>query len=110
MSTTSSEGIYSVTLPKFDGSDATLTGAALKKITVTFPQYPLNEQVIQDINTAFKMNGGDPSTLPKLPSTIGGDVDFIVGIKYLRYHPKQIFQLPSGLTIYHSIFKALTKV
>ena len=29
----------------------------------------------------------------------------MIGIKYLRYHPEKIFQLPSGLTIYRSIFK-----
>ena len=28
----------------------------------------------------------------------------MVGVKYLRYHPKLIFQLPSGLGIYESPF------
>ena len=26
-------------------------------------------------------------------------------IKYLHYHPQKIFQMPSGLTIYESVFK-----
>ena len=34
----------------------------------------------------------------------GGGVDFMVGAKYMRYHPTQIFTLPSGLTIYKSPF------
>ena len=104
VSTSSSEGIFSVKLPKFDGSNVTLTGVSLGKITATFPQYPLNRQVKHDIHMAYKNNGGNPLTLPVVSPTVGGDVDFMVGIKYLRYHPKQIFQLPSGLTIYESVF------
>jgi len=50
-------------------------------------------------------DGGNSTDLPILPQSVVGDVDFMVGIKYLRYHPKPIFQLPSGLTIYESIFK-----
>ena len=93
-------------LPKYDGSDATMTGVSLEKITLTFPEYPLDGSVIKDIHTAYTKTGGNPSTLPTLPPIIGGDVDFMVGIKYLRYHPQQVFQLPSGLTIYQSIFKS----
>ena len=29
----------------------------------------------------------------------------MIGIKYLRYYPEKIFQLPSGLSIYKSWFK-----
>ena len=29
----------------------------------------------------------------------------MLGIKYLRYYPEKVFQLPSGLTIYRSWFK-----
>ena len=36
---------------------------------------------------------------------VGGDTDFMIGIKYLRYYPQVIFQLPSGLTIYKSLFR-----
>ena len=97
--------VYAVTIPTFDGFEATLTGISLDKITSTFPTYHLNSQVEQDIHNAFKSEGGDPSTLPKLPPTIGGDVDFMIGIKYLRYHPKLIFQMPSGLSIYQSVFR-----
>ena len=58
--------------------------------------------VIKDIHTAYTNTGGNPSTLPTLPSIIGGDVYFMVGIKYLRYYPQQVFQPPSGLNIYQS--------
>ena len=105
VTTLSSKGIFSVKLPTFDDSNVTLTGVALDKITSTFPEYPLRGQIEDDVHDAFRRSGGDTSTLPRLPSSVGGNVDFMVGIKYLRYHPKTIFQLPSGLTIYESIFK-----
>ena len=58
-----------------------------------------------DITKAYKDAGGDARTLPKIPKSVGGEIDFIIGIKYLRYYPKMIFQLPSGLTIYESVFE-----
>ena len=48
--------------------------------------------------------GGIANDLPHLPKCAGGDVDFMIGSKYLRYHPEPIFTLPSGLTIYKSPF------
>ena len=82
-----------------------MTGICLENITATFPSYPIIGKVQEDINNAYQQQCGDPSKLPKLPRSIGGDVDFMIGIKYLRYHPKQVFQLPSGLTIYESMFE-----
>ena len=49
-------------------------------------------------------SGGDVKKLPSVPPQVGGDVDFKIGIKYLRYFPQIIFQMPSGLTIYNSNF------
>ena len=61
--------------------------------------------VEDDIRDAYIQSGGDDSNLPQLPSYVGGETDFLIGIKYLRYHPEIVFQLPSGLTIYRSLFK-----
>ena len=36
---------------------------------------------------------------------MGGETDFMIGIKYLKYFPKEAFKLPSGLTIYESFFQ-----
>jgi len=103
--TKSSKGIYSVKIPTYNNQIALFTGACLPNITTTFPKYPLDGQVQLDIFKAYRQQGGDINNLPKLPSSVGGDVDMMIGIKYLRYHPEPIFQLPSGLTIYKSIFK-----
>ena len=101
ITTNSPHGIYSVSLPLHDGSTATFTGACLDQVTSTFPTYQLSA-IEQEIHQKFD---GDVRTLPRLPSTVGGEVDFIIGIKYFRYYPEIVFQLPSGLTIFRSKFK-----
>ena len=97
-------GIYKVQLPSFNGSEATFSGVCMDQITVKFPQYPLKGKVEDDIKDAYRREGNDPRYLPNLPKFVGGNTDFMLGIKYLRYYPEKIFQLPSGLTIYKSWF------
>ena len=104
---TTPHGIYTVRLPLRNGGDALMTGMCLEEITATFPAYPLKGKVTDDIKKAYHSEGGNVKDLPKLPAVVGGSVDFMIGIKYLRYHPKQIFQLPSGLTIYESVFAGI---
>ena len=60
---------------------------------------------MQDIISSYKNSGGNPSDLPKVPVSVGGNIDFMIGIKYLRHHPKLVYQLPSGLLINESMFK-----
>jgi len=99
----SQHGIYSVFLPLFDESNASFTGVCLDKVTSTLPIHDLQE-VERDVYQEYDRNFGDCSNLSKLPRFIGGDVDFIIGVKYLRDYPEKIFQLNSGLTIYRSAF------
>ena len=76
ITTESPYGEYIVKLPLHDDeAEATFVGACLEKITQTFPQYPLQGAVEQDIRAAFIANGGQVENLPKLPKTVGGDVD-----------------------------------
>ena len=103
--TTAQHGAYTVRLPTHDGDDVELTGVCLDRITSSFPEYPIQGKVEDDIRAAFIKEGGNPDDLPRLPKySAGGEVDFMIGIKYLRYHPEKVFQLPSGLTIYRSSF------
>jgi len=101
----SNNGIYTVNLPLANGKDAAMTGVCLDKLTHEFPIYKLDGDVIKDLQNGFKQIGGDPKKLPLVPADVGGSVDFMIGIHYLRYHPKFVFQLPSGLTIFESHFK-----
>ena len=107
LSTESPFGIYSVNLPLHNGRNTLLSGVCLAKITDDLPQYPLREQVENDIQNAYLESGGNIEDLPKLPEMVGGKINFIIGIKYLRYHPEKTFQMLLGLTIYKSVFKNL---
>ena len=98
-------GIYKVKIPLHDGRDAVMSGIVLDNVTNAFPKYPLSGEVESDIHKAYSARGNDPSMLPKLPDCVGGETDLMIGIKYLKYFPESIFQLPNGLTIYKSIFR-----
>ena len=101
--TESNHGIYSLKIPLYNGQIATLSGICLDKITSDFPIYPLAD-VERELHESYKSIGGNLYTLPKLAKSVGGEADIMLGVKYLRYHPKPIFQLPSGLCIYESMF------
>ena len=102
--TESQHGIYQVRIPLHNGKNAVLTGVCLDQITRSFPLYPMQGKIQNDIIDEYVKSGGIASELPNLPKCVGGDVDFMIGSKYLRYHPEPIFALPSGLTIYKSPF------
>ena len=105
ITTTSPYGEYDVNLHLASGEPITLTGIAFEKVTEQFPMYPLQGKIEEDIRKAFQESGGNLFFLPNLPAFVGGETDIMIGIKYLRYFPVQVFQLVSGLTIYHSQFQ-----
>ena len=80
-----------------------MSGMCLESINGKFPMYPLNTEVKNDIEREYKASGGNVSSLPLLPRCVGGEVDFMIGSKYLMYYPEKIFRLPSGLTIWHHL-------
>ena len=100
----SPHGIYEISLPLYNGNTAKIKGVALDNVTNEFPEYILNTRIEQDIRSAFQSKGGDVMKLPRLPRSVGGKVDIMIGIKYNKYIPTEIFKLPSGLTIYESPF------
>ena len=97
-------GEWSVTLPMYNGEDISMRGICLDRITSEFPTYPL-KKLQNDIHHHFGLEGGDPETLPKLPASVGGETDIMIGIQYLKIHPKPKFTLPNGFTIFESFFK-----
>jgi len=102
--TESTLGTFNVKLPMFNGQHASLTGTCLKSITTEFPRYPLSE-VMDDIQRSFASNINNAIQLPQPSSSIGGEVHLMIGVKYLRYHPRLVHQLTSGLGIYESVFQ-----
>ena len=101
----SQHGIYKDNLPLYNGIQATMSGVCLDNITSKCPLYPQQGKVLNDIIKAYKDVGGDARTVPKIPKSVGGEINFMSGTKCLRYYPRMIFQLPSGLTIYESVFE-----
>ena len=97
-------GIYRIQIPVRGGYEAQISGTCMDKITEKFPMYPLDGRVEQDIKTAY-INAGGKGKLPSLEPEVGGETDFMFGGAYLRYFPKEVFRLPSGLTIYESVFE-----
>ena len=97
-------GYYGVKLP-VSGGQALLSGICLDMITQPFSLYPLKGDVERDIKSAFLRSGGNPATLPTLEPSVGGSTNFMLGAKYNRYFPREIFRMSSGLSIYQSYFR-----
>ena len=99
------EGVYKITLPLLKGKEATMSGLCLDKVTGSFPEFSL-KTVEKDIQEHYRKFGKCPDgKLPRLPGKVGGETDIMIGIKYLKYFPKEIHKLPNGLTIYEAMFK-----
>ena len=85
------------------GKDINVSGVCLDKVTTEFPKYNLHE-VQKGIIKEYEAKRINRKDLPKLPKFVGGTTDIMLGITYLKYFPKPVFELPSGLTIYKSEF------
>ena len=96
-------GIYRLRLNLHDGKDINVSGVCLDKVTTEFPKYKLHE-VQKDIIKEYEAKRINWKDLPELPKFVGGTTDIMLGITYLKYFPKPVFELPSGLTIYISEF------
>jgi hypothetical protein len=46
-------------------------------------------------------------SIPNIDAEVGGqEVDILLGIRYLKYFPKLLFTLPSGLQVYRAVLKS----
>ena len=90
--TISEHGAYSICLPLKNGKYITMSGICLDRVTTDFCKFPL-ENVECDIHTACKNEGGSSllKSLPKLPSSVGGDTGILIGSKYLKIHPQKVW-------------------
>jgi hypothetical protein len=87
---------------------ATITGLRMPHVTTPFPVMQLME-AWQDACAQAKKD--QPSlTLPTVDAEIGGrEVDILLGIKYIKYFPKLVYTLPSGLQVYRAVLKSATR-
>ena len=81
-----------------------MSGLCLDRVTGKFPKYPL-DKVESDFYTKEVKIKRFSGELPKLPKEVGGEVDIMIGIQYLKYHPREIATLETGLTLYRSSFE-----
>ena len=100
--TISEYGIYKITLPVTDGKTALLCGLVLDQVPCTFQTYKFEGKVKHDINK-FHKKCGMSRVLPGLSNKVGGETDILIGFKYLKYFPREVMHLPSGLTDYESV-------
>ena len=99
----SEHGVYTLTLSTHDGEDVDVSGICMDTVTGDIPTYPLCDVEIS-IHEEYKKIGKDPADLPRLPKSVGGPTDILMGVQYLRYFPKEKYELPCGLRIYESCF------
>ena len=89
-----------------NATEAIMSGLCLDKVTAVFPKYPLHKVEKNVQGLCLKLGGQELiNKLPKCPKEVGGETDFMIGIKYFKYFAKEVFKLPSGLTIYESFFR-----
>ena len=98
-------GWYSVILPLSDGTDATFSGLCLDRVTADLPRFTLKD-VENDVIRMCQEQGGTAlvKSLPKLPAEIGGETHILLGIKYKRYLPVDVWVSETGLTLSESRF------
>ena len=91
------------TLPLIDGKRrATITALVMPQVTAPFPIWDLTEAT-EELYEAWKEDVGT-RPMPKPPQMIGGtEIDIMLGIKYLKWFPRILYQLNDGLAIYRTV-------
>ena len=94
-------------LPLADGSgNAEFNALQLDDVSHEFPLWS-NTEAWNEINDTYKKKR-KKSKLIKTDQTTGGqEVDIMLGMRYKKYFPTLIYQLPCGLGIYKSRFKSI---
>ena len=95
-----SEAEWSAVLPLADGSFQPVRGLVLNEITGEMPQIDLSEVVKQ-----VKKELGSKASHIKLPNSVGGVVDMILGLQYAKIYPKPIHTFENGLTLFETMLK-----
>ena len=93
-------GLWSICLPNISGENVVITGVCMEKVTSEFPEYHL-----ADVEGEIRQKC---DTIPKLSNVVGGETDILLGSKYLRFHPREVWRCEeSGLTVSDSVFSSV---
>ena len=78
--------------PTEDGEvDACMSGLCLETVTKAFPEVFL-KTAFDELKDKWD-SLGNKGDLPKLPQSVGGETDIIIGSQYLKFHPKLVFEV-----------------
>ena len=97
-------GVYSVRLPLVNGLEANMCGVCVDDVTAPFPRYNLKKVEKNFMDKIAKTDTDLLTKVPTLPNEVGGKVDIMIGKHYLKYFPREVARLESGLTLYTSLF------
>lgn len=99
------DGFWRIILPLHSGENAILSGLCLPKITSDFPTYTLTD-VVQDVQGRINALGRPElaAAIPNFSTNVGGGTDILLGSRYKRYFPKEVYEFEDGLSILKSVF------
>ena len=74
----------------------------MERVVGTMPYYKL-KPVLAEMKRSVRNN----KLLQELciPAKLGGELEILLSIRYLRIMPRPVHQLPCGLTVYQSVLK-----
>ena len=74
----------------------------MERVVGTMPDYKLRP-VLADMKKIVRNNNVLQGL--HIPTKLGGEVEILLGIKYLSIMLRPVYQLPCGLTVYQSVLK-----
>ena len=96
-------GEWAAALPLDDGSYQGVRGLTMKSVVGQMPRFNL-VRTLNEVKHQYKQN--DALQKLRIPEVLGGDIDMIIGSKYLKIYPDPIQVTPSGLTVSMSKLRA----
>ena len=89
-------GEWAAALPMADGTYQGVRGLTMKNVVGQMPRFSLS-RTLKDLKAQYKQNNALQEL--KIPPVLGGEIDMILGSKYLKIYPEPVQVTPSGLTI-----------
>ena len=91
-----STGEWAAAIPLENGSFQAVRGLTMKSVVGQMPRFDLR-RTLSEVKSQYKNNSVLQSL--NIPPVLGGEVDMILGSKYLKIYPEPIQVTPSGLTV-----------
>lgn len=91
-----STGEWAAALPMVNGGYQAVRGLTMKNVVGQMPRYDLTK-ALSDVQQQYPKNKKLQDLA--IPSVLGGEVEMILGSKYLKIYPETIQVTPSGLTV-----------